>query len=36
MIKRLYIGPYSTENEAIQDLSRVRVGINRNAYIQSF
>jgi hypothetical protein len=36
MIKRLYIGPYSTENKAIEELSRVRVNINKNAYIQSF
>jgi len=36
MIKRLYIGAYNTEDEAIQELSRVRATINRNAYIQSF
>jgi len=36
MIKRLYIGSYNTEDEAIQELSRVRATINRNAYIQSF
>jgi len=36
MIKRLYIGPYNTEDEARENLSRVRAVINRNAYIQSF
>jgi len=36
MIKRLYIGAYNTEDEAVQELSRVRATINRNAYIQSF
>ena len=35
-IKRLYIGPYTTEDEAIKELSRVRLKINKNAYIQSF
>ena len=35
-IKRLYIGPYNTENEAIQELPRIRDNINKNAYIQSF
>jgi len=35
-IKRLYIGPYNTEDEARENLSRVRAIINRNAYIQSF
>jgi hypothetical protein len=36
MIKRVYIGPYSTEREAIEMLKEIRVKINKNAYIQSF
>jgi len=36
MIKRLYIGPYSTEEEVTKALFRVREQINPNAYIQSF
>jgi len=36
MIKRLYIGPYNTEDEAVQELSNIRNRINKNAYIQSF
>ncbi len=36
MIKRLYIGPYSSESKAMEILKDVRVKINKNAYIQSF
>ncbi len=36
MIKRLYIGPYSSESRAIEVLKDIRVKINKNAYIQSF
>ena len=36
IIKRLYIGPYSSESKAIEMLKDVRVKINKNAYIQSF
>jgi hypothetical protein len=36
IIKRVYIGPYNTEMEAIEVLKDVRLGINKNAYIQSF
>ncbi len=36
MIKRLYIGPYSTEEEVTKALLKVRENINPNAYIQSF
>jgi len=35
-IKRLYIGPYDTEEKAIEELYIIRNQINPNAYIQSF
>jgi hypothetical protein len=36
LIKRVYIGPYNTENEVTNILEKVRKSINKNAYIQSF
>jgi len=36
MIKRVYIGPYPSEDKAIEILKDIRVKINKNAYIQSF
>ena len=36
MLKRIYIGPYNTENEVMVILEKVRTTINKNAYIQSF
>ena len=36
LIKRVYIGPYDTEDEVISLLGKVRESINKNAYIQSF
>jgi hypothetical protein len=36
LVKRIYIGPYNTEDEVVAVLDRVRESINKNAYIQSF
>ena len=36
IVKRVYIGPYETSEQAMGVLNRVRSTINRNAYIQSF
>ncbi|SFV56620.1 hypothetical protein MNB_SV-12-1743 [hydrothermal vent metagenome] len=36
IVKRVYIGPYETSEQAMGVLNRVRSIINRNAYIQSF
>ncbi|NEW60295.1 SH3 domain-containing protein [Sulfurovum sp. bin170] len=36
MVKRIYIGPYETTEQAMALLEKVRSSINKNAYIQSF
>ncbi len=36
IIKRIYIGPYSTREEAESFLQTVREKVNKNAYIKSF
>jgi len=36
MVKRIYVGPYDTEDEVVAVLEKVRETINKNAYIQSF
>jgi len=36
IIKRVYIGPYSSKSEAKRMLKIIKVKINKNAYIQSF
>jgi hypothetical protein len=35
-VKRVFIGPYESEEEAMNNLEKVRNSINKHAYIQSF